>query len=106
MVGDSQPVNLWCPKSCSIMLHCLLDPVCMMALCGGACFALSLSTTPLGDFPLMRRMSLVDDALSDAILPGIAIGYLLSGLSLIAMGAGGLIASLVVAMLSVRVIAR
>lgn len=65
-----------------------------------ACIALSLSATPLGVFLLLRRMSLVGDALSHAVLPGAAIGYLLSGLSLVAMGIGGAIAGLTVALLS------
>ncbi|MGP4129145.1 metal ABC transporter permease [Pantoea tagorei] len=45
-------------------------------------------------------MSLIGDALSHAVLPGAAIGYLISGLSLVAMGIGGLIAGLAVALLS------
>jgi len=65
-----------------------------------ACVALSLSATPLGVFLLLRRMSLVGDALSHAVLPGAAIGYLISGLSLVAMGIGGAIAGLTVALLS------
>lgn len=65
-----------------------------------ACVALALSATPLGVFLSLRRMSLIGDALSHAILPGAAVGYLLSGLSLVAMGAGGLLAGLVVALLS------
>lgn len=65
-----------------------------------ACIALSLSATPLGVFLLLRRMSLVGDALSHAVLPGAAIGYLISGLSLVAMGTGGVIAGLSVALLS------
>jgi len=65
-----------------------------------ACVALSLSATPLGVFLLLRRMSLVGDALSHAVLPGAAIGYLISGLSLVAMGVGGVIAGLTVALLS------
>ncbi|WP_380184258.1 metal ABC transporter permease [Kalamiella sp. sgz302252] len=65
-----------------------------------ACIALSLSATPLGVFLLLRRMSLVGDALSHAVLPGAAIGYLISGLSLVAMGVGGIIAGLSVALLS------
>lgn len=65
-----------------------------------ACVALSLSATPLGVFLLLRRMSLVGDALSHAVLPGAAIGYLISGLSLVAMGTGGIIAGLSVALLS------
>lgn len=65
-----------------------------------ACVALSISATPLGVFLLLRRMSLVGDALSHAVLPGAAIGYLISGLSLVAMGIGGAIAGLTVALLS------
>lgn len=65
-----------------------------------ACFALAVSATPLGVFLSLRRMSLIGDALSHAVLPGAAIGYLISGLSLVAMGIGGLIAGLAVALLS------
>jgi zinc/manganese transport system permease protein len=45
-------------------------------------------------------MSLTGDAMAHAILPGAAIGYLLAGLSLGAMSAGGLIAGIVVALAS------
>ena len=62
------------------------------------CLALSLSTTMLGVFLLLRRMSLMGDALSHAILPGVAVGYLLSGMSLLAMTLGGFIAGIVVAL--------
>lgn len=65
-----------------------------------ACLALSLSAAPLGVFLLMRRMSLAGDALSHAVLPGVAIGYLISGMSLVSMGIGGFIAGLIVAILS------
>lgn len=65
-----------------------------------ACIALAVSATPLGVFLSLRRMSLIGDALSHAVLPGAAIGYLISGLSLVAMGIGGVIAGLAVALLS------
>lgn len=62
--------------------------------------ALSLSSAPLGAFLLLRRMSLIGDAMSHAILPGAAIGYLVSGFSLGAMTVGGLGAGLAVAILA------
>ncbi|MEJ5028257.1 metal ABC transporter permease [Comamonas sp. MYb21] len=64
------------------------------------CLALSAGAAPLGTILLLRRMSLVGDAMSHAILPGAALGYLLFGLSLPAMTIGGLAAGLIVAMLS------
>ena len=63
-------------------------------------FALALGAGPLGVFLMLRRMSLVGDAMAHAILPGAAVGFLLSGLSLLAMTAGGLIAGFVVALLT------
>lgn len=65
------------------------------ALIGSA--ALALSGAPLGVFLILRRMSLAGDALSHAILPGAAVGYLVAGLSLPAMTFGGLVAGLVIA---------
>jgi zinc/manganese transport system permease protein len=60
--------------------------------------ALALGAGPVGVFLMLRRMSLVGDAMAHAILPGAAIGFLLSGLDLFAMTAGGLIAGFVVAL--------
>ena len=57
--------------------------------------ALAMSGAPLGVFLILRRMSLAGDALSHAILPGAAVGYLIAGLSLPAMTLGGLIAGLI-----------
>ena len=62
--------------------------------------ALALGAGPIGVFLMLRRMSLVGDAMAHAILPGAAVGFLLSGLSLFAMTAGGLIAGFVVALLT------
>jgi zinc/manganese transport system permease protein len=59
--------------------------------------ALSISAPPIGVFLMLRRMSLMGDAMSHAILPGAAIGYLLAGLSLLAMSLGGFLAGLAVA---------
>jgi zinc/manganese transport system permease protein len=62
--------------------------------------ALALGAGPIGVFLMLRRMSLVGDAMAHAILPGAAVGFLLSGLNLFAMTAGGLIAGFVVALLT------
>jgi zinc/manganese transport system permease protein len=61
------------------------------------CMALSMGAAPVGVYLLLRRMSLTGDAMSHAILPGAAIGYLVSGLSLGAMTIGGIAAGLTVA---------
>ena len=58
---------------------------------------LSLSACPVGVFLTLRRMSLVGDAMSHAVLPGAAIGFLLYGLEIIPMTLGGMVAGLVVA---------
>lgn len=64
------------------------------------CVAVSLGATPVGVFLMLRRMSLTGDAMAHAILPGAAVGFLVSGLSLGAMTIGGLIAGMTVALLS------
>lgn len=65
-----------------------------------ACMAIALGAGPLGVLLVLRRMSLVGDALSHAILPGAAVGFLFAGFSLPIMSVGGLIAGLVVALLA------
>ncbi len=62
--------------------------------------ALALGGAPIGVFLMLRRMSLVGDAMAHAILPGAAIGFLISGLNLFAMTFGGLIAGFTVAILA------
>ena len=67
-----------------------------------ACLALGIGSGPIGVLLMLRRMSLVGDAMSHAILPGAAVGFLVAGLSLPAMGLGGMVAGLMVALLSGR----
>ena len=66
-----------------------------------ASLALGLGAGPIGVLLMLRRMSLMGDAMSHAVLPGAAIGFLIAGgLSLPLMGLGGLVAGLSVAVLS------
>ncbi|WP_147694044.1 metal ABC transporter permease [Vogesella mureinivorans] len=64
------------------------------------CLALALGSAPVGLFLVMRRMSLMGDAMSHAVLPGAAVAYLLAGLSLPAMSLGGFVAGVLVAVLA------
>jgi zinc/manganese transport system permease protein len=74
------------------------------ALLGGV--ALALSAGPLGVFLILRRMSLIGDAIAHGILPGAAIGFWLFGLSLPALTFGGLVAGLAMAGLAAWVTRR
>ena len=65
-----------------------------------ACFALAIGCAPVGMLLVLRRMSLMGDALSHAVLPGAALGFLVSGLSLYAMTIGGIVIGLTVALLA------
>jgi zinc/manganese transport system permease protein len=65
-----------------------------------AILALALSAGPIGVFLMLRRMSLIGDAMSHAILPGVAIGFLAAGLNVLAMTLGGLVAGLLIALLA------
>ena len=65
-----------------------------------ACIALALGCGPVGVLLVLKRMSLVGDALSHAVLPGVALGFLVSGLSLYAMTLGGIVAGLAVALVA------
>jgi zinc/manganese transport system permease protein len=65
-----------------------------------ACLALALGGGPVGVLLVLRRMSLMGDALAHSVLPGAAVGFLVGGLWLPAIGIGGAIAGLAVALLS------
>ncbi|WP_248746975.1 metal ABC transporter permease [Pseudomonas sp. MWU12-2037] len=74
------------------------------ALIGG--LVLACSTAPLGVFLILRRMSLIGDAVAHGILPGAAIGFWIAGLSLPALTLGGLGAGMGMAGLSAWITRR
>ena len=59
--------------------------------------ALSFGAPPVGVFLMLRRMSLIGDTMAHALLPGAAIGFLIAGLSVVAMAAGAMMAGLALA---------
>lgn len=65
-----------------------------------ACILLALSAPVLGIFLTLKRMSLAGDAMSHAILPGVAIGFAVAGPSVGAMTLGGFAAGSLVIVLS------
>ena len=65
-----------------------------------ASLALALGGSAIGVFLILRRMSLMGDALAHALLPGAALGFLLGGLSLPAMSLGGFLAGIATALVS------
>ena len=71
-----------------VMHDLLIAPFAMgfmrRALIG--CLALSVAAPPLGIFLVLRRMSLMSDVMQHGVLPGIALGAAVAGLSVWAWG--------------------
>lgn len=61
---------------------------------------LSASVAPVGAFLVLRRLSLAGEAMAHAITPGIVIGFVTAGLSVMSLLIGGLIAGVGVAILT------
>lgn len=83
------------------MFEWLLSPFLQYGFMQRALFGslvLSVSCAPVGVFLMLRRMSLTGDAMSHAILPGAALGFLLFGLDILPMTIGGLVVGLLVAL--------
>ena len=75
----------------------LVWPVCRICLHAPGAGRLPRAGARLravGMLLVLRRMSLMGDAMSHAMLPGAAAGFLVSGLSLPAMSIGGFVAGL------------
>jgi zinc/manganese transport system permease protein len=65
-----------------------------------ASIAISISSAPLGVFLVIRRITLASDAISHAILPGVAIAFIVFGFSPFKMALGGVIAGIIIAALA------
>jgi len=61
---------------------------------------LSASVAPIGAFLVLRRLSLAGEAMAHAITPGVVIGFVVAGLSVVSLLIGGLIAGVGVAILT------
>ena len=88
---------------CNIIIDNIWDPLFsydFMRRALVSLFILSLSAPVAGVFLSLRKLSLSGDALSHAILPGAATGYLLKGLSVTAMTIGGILAGTLVIFMS------
>ena len=66
-----------------------------------ACMALAVASGPLGTLLLLRRMGLVGDVLSHAVMPGAAVGFALAGSALAALSVGGLFTGIAVVLLMI-----
>jgi zinc/manganese transport system permease protein len=92
------------PMTVTTMLDVVIQPFAdyaFMRRALAACVILTLGGTPLGVFMTLRRMTLVGDAMSHAILPGVALAFAGFGLTLLPMTIGGLLTGAIVAGLAV-----
>jgi ABC-type Mn2+/Zn2+ transport system permease subunit/Mn-dependent DtxR family transcriptional regulator len=70
-IGDIAETNIW---EQALRFFTFQDPSVRYALLGS--MLLGISCGLLGSFIVVRKMALVGDALSHAVLPGVAIGFL------------------------------
>ncbi len=66
-----------------------------------ACIALAMASGPLGTLLLLRRMGLVGDVLSHAVMPGAAVGFAVAGSALVVLSIGGLVTGIAVVLLMI-----
>jgi zinc/manganese transport system permease protein len=66
-----------------------------------ALVALAVASGPLGTLLLLRRMGLVGDVLSHAVMPGAAVAFVVAGSALVALSIGGLVTGIAVVLLMV-----
>ena len=78
------------------MSGAVVEAALLKSAASGA-LSLAFGGAPLGVLLIARRMSLVGDAMSHAILPGVAIAFLITGPDPVGLTIGALIAAFVVA---------
>ena len=77
-------------------MSAVAEAIAVKSAAAGA-LSLALGGAPLGVLLIARRMSLAGDAMSHAILPGVAVGYLALGGSPLGLTLGALAAAFAVA---------
>ena len=90
----------------------IIIPTKLLVWFGLACFFTALGCSQVGTFLVMRKMSLVGDAISHSVLPGIVIAFLILGefgkasldspWLLIGAGLSGLLATLLIELIHYR----
>ncbi|UNM96101.1 metal ABC transporter permease [Ignatzschineria rhizosphaerae] len=86
-----------------LLYSLFIDPFIMLPFLKRALVAsmmIAVSSGLVGVFLLLNRMSLVGDALSHGVLPGIAIAFLFFGFNIYAMSFGGVIAGVSIAIVA------
>ena len=66
-----------------------------------ALVALAVASGPLGTLLLLRRMGLVGDVLSHAVMPGAAVAFVVAGSALAVLSIGGLVTGIAVVLLMI-----
>src|SRR5262245_21369684 len=83
------------------MLDLLTDPTLQRIALGTAC--LGVVSGVLGSFAVLRRQSLLGDAISHAALPGIAIAFLIAGQAPLVLLLGAAVSGWVATVLVVQI---
>ncbi|MGB0919391.1 MAG: metal ABC transporter solute-binding protein, Zn/Mn family [Holosporaceae bacterium] len=83
---------------CTLFHAALIAPFAQYAFMQKAllgCIALSLGCGSIGSFLVLRRMSLVADALSHGLFPGVCVAFLCAGFHMFYLSLGGAITGIV-----------
>lgn len=85
----------------------IIVPTKLLVWFGLACFFTALGCSQVGTFLVMRKMSLVGDAISHSVLPGIVLAFLVVGTLdspwlLIGAGLSGVLATLLIELIHYR----